>query len=150
MIRFLREDLLFINSRAICFCFCFLLELIFTLKKNQQHTLYFILQSINATPPKVHHELTCCHNCRGMKDKKHIKMKIWLGYVVKAKVGDMEDNIREGRRRRMREEVVRCVQDMVGNNKFLVQFKDGQKKEMSYSSLVFLCSKEEVELDETL
>ena len=46
--------------------------------------------------------------------------------------------------------MVGCVQAVVGKKRFLVQFEDGQKKEMSYCSLVFLCSKEEVEMDEPL
>ena len=43
-----------------------------------------------------------------------------------------------------------CVQDVVGKNKFLFQFKYGQRKEMSSCLLVFLCSKEEVDMDEPL
>ena len=39
---------------------------------------------------------------------------------------------------------------MVGKKKSLIQFKDGQKKEISSSLLVFLSSKEEVEMDEPL
>ena len=38
---------------------------------------------------------------------------------------EMEKNTREGRSRTTRKEVVGCVQDVVGENKFLVQFKDG-------------------------
>ena len=44
--------------------------------------------------------------------------------------------------------MVVCVQDVVGNNKLLVQFEYGQKKEMSSCSLVFLCLKEEVAMNE--
>ena len=66
-----------------------------------------------------------------MTEKKRIKTKIGLGSVIKAKVGETEENTREGRSRTMRKEVVGCVQDVVGKNKFLVQFEDGQKKEMS-------------------
>ena len=43
-----------------------------------------------------------------------------------------------------------CFQSVVGNNIFLVQFVDGQMKDMSSSSLVFLSSKEEVGMDESL
>ena len=46
--------------------------------------------------------------------------------------------------------VVGCVQAMVWKNLFLVQFEDGQNKYMSSFSLVFLCSKEEVDMDEPL
>ena len=41
-----------------------------------------------------------------MKEKKLIKRKIGVGYLVKAKVGKMEDNTREGIISRMRKEVV--------------------------------------------
>ena len=39
---------------------------------------------------------------------------------------------------------------MAGKKKFLVQFEDGKKKDISASLLVFLNSKEEVEMDEPL
>ena len=39
---------------------------------------------------------------------------------------------------------------VVGKKKFLVQFEDGQKKEISSYSLVFLSLKEEVEMDEPI
>ena len=45
---------------------------------------------------------------------------------------------------------MRCVQAVVGKKILLVQFGDGQKKYMISSSLVFLRSKEEVEMDEPL
>ena len=85
-----------------------------------------------------------------MEEKKRIEKKIGLGYVVKAKVGEMGDNTREGRSRRMRKEVVGCVQAVVDKNKLLVQFEDGKKKDIISCSLVFLFSKEEVEMDEPL
>ena len=43
-----------------------------------------------------------------------------------------------------------CVHAVSGKNIFLVQFKDGQNKQMNSCSLVFLSSKEEVEMDEPL
>ena len=73
----------------------------------------------------------------GVKEKKRIKKKIGLGSVVKEHVGEMEDNTREGRSRRMRKEVVGCVQDVVGKKKLLVQFEDGKRKNISSSSLYF-------------
>ena len=54
--------------------------------------------------------------------KKQTKTKIGVGSVVKAKVRELEKITREGRRRRMRKEVVGCVQRVVGKNKFLVLF----------------------------
>ena len=43
-----------------------------------------------------------------------------------------------------------CVQIVVGKKKFLVQFEDRQKKEIGSSLLVFLSSKEEVDMDEPI
>ena len=62
---------------------------------------------------------------KGMKMIKQTKTKIMVGYVVKSKVGDLEKITRKGRIRRMRKEVVGCVQCVVGKNKFLVLFEDG-------------------------
>ena len=53
-----------------------------------------------------------------------------MGYVVKAEVGELEDNTREVRIRRMMKEVVEFFQAVVGNNILLVQFEDGQKKQI--------------------
>ena len=64
--------------------------------------------------------------------------KVVVGSVVKAKVGELENITRKVRTRRMRKEVVGCVQSVVGKNNFLVLFKDGQKKEIGYCSLVYL------------
>ena len=72
-----------------------------------------------------------------------------MGYVVKAKVKESEIT-RDGRIRSTRKDVVEYVQDVVGNNKLLVKFEYGPKKYISSSSLVFLSSKEEVDMDETL
>ena len=47
-------------------------------------------------------------------------------------------------------EVMGCVQSVVGKNNFLVQFKDGQNKDISYSLIVFFSSKDEVEMDESI
>ena len=53
-------------------------------------------------------------------EKKRTKIKIGVGYVLKARIVEMEEKIREGRTRRMRIELVVCVQYVVGKNKFLV------------------------------
>ena len=44
-------------------------------------------------------------------------MEIGVGYVIKLKDRDMEENTREGRITRVRKELVGCVQDGVGNKK---------------------------------
>ena len=50
----------------------------------------------------------------------------------------------------MTKEVVGCVHAVVGKKKFLVQLEYGKKKEISSSLIVFLSSKEEVEMDKPL
>ena len=79
-----------------------------------------------------------------MNDNKRIKANIWVGYVVNAKVGEMEDKKRHLRSMRTRKEVVGNLQDVVGKKKFLVKFEYGKKKEMSSVLISYVCSKEEV------
>ena len=86
----------------------------------------------------------------GMKTTKLTKTKIGVGSVVKAKVGELEKITREERSRRIRKEVVGCVQSVVGKNKLLVLFEDGKKKEIGSCSLVYFSEKEEVEMEESI
>ena len=72
-----------------------------------------------------------------MKEKKRIKTKIRVGYIVKANVLEIYENTREGRIRRIIKEMFGCVQTVAGKKRFLVKFLDGQKKYMSSSFLVF-------------
>ena len=67
---------------------------------------------------------------------KQTKTKIVVGSVVKAKIGELEKITRKVRSRRMRKEVVGCVQSVVGKNNFLVLFEDGQKEEIDSCLLV--------------
>ena len=60
--------------------------------------------------------------------KKHTKIKIGVGYVVKDNVEELEKITREVRTRRIGKDVMVCVQIVVGKNKFLSQLKYGQKK----------------------
>ena len=69
--------------------------------------------------------------------KKQNKTKIGVGYVVKAKVWELEKITREGMSRIIRKEVEGFFQDLAGKKKFLVQFKYGKKKKISSSLLVF-------------
>ena len=62
----------------------------------------------------------------------------------------MEKITREGVSRRMSKQVVVFFYSVVGKNKLLFQFEYRQKKEISSSFLVFLSSKEEVEMDEPI
>ena len=74
-----------------------------------------------------------------------------LGSVVKSKVGYLEKITREVRIRMVSKEVAGCFQAVAGKKKkFPVQFKNGQKKEIISSLLMFLSSKDEVDMDEPL
>ena len=61
-----------------------------------------------------------------------------MGSVVKAEVGEMEENTREGRSSRVQKYVVGCV----GGEDILSPIRRWAE--------AFLCSKEEVEMDEPL
>ena len=64
----------------------------------------------------------------------------------------MEENTRKGRTRKARKEVMDCVQDVIGKNKYLVQYLNRQKREMSYYFLVYVCSEGKVgqDVDESI
>ena len=51
-----------------------------------------------------------------------------VGTLVKAKVGDLEEKIREGFSRRLSEEITGLVQEVVGNRRYSVRFQDGLEK----------------------
>ena len=72
---------------------------------------------------------------------KQTKTKIGVGSVVKAKVQELEKITREGGSRRIRKEVVGCVQSLVMKKKFFVLFEYGQKKEIGSCLLVYLSEK---------
>ena len=48
-----------------------------------------------------------------------------VGAVVKAKVGDLEEDIREVFSRRLRKDMTSVVQEVVVNSSYLVRFQDG-------------------------
>ena len=50
--------------------------------------------------------------------------------VVKAKVGELEEEIREGFLRRLRKKMTGVAQEVVGKRRYLVRFQDGLEKEM--------------------
>ena len=81
---------------------------------------------------------------------KQAKTKIVVGSVVKAKVGELGKITRKGRSKRMRKEVVGCVQSVVGKNKFLFLSEDGQEKEIVSCLLVYLNEKEEVDMEDSI
>ena len=81
---------------------------------------------------------------------KQTKTKIVVGSVVKSKVGELEKITRKVRSRRIRKEMVGCVQSVVGKNKFLFLFEDGKKKKIGSNLLVYLIEKEEVDMEESI
>ena len=70
--------------------------------------------------------------------------------VVKSNVGELDNITRGVRRRRMRRDVVGCVQAVAGKKKFLVKFEVGQNKDISDYLLFFKSSKDEVDMDKPL
>ena len=52
-----------------------------------------------------------------------------VGTVVKAKIGELEEEVRVGSARRTRKELTGVVQAISGKRRFLVRFHDGCEKE---------------------
>ena len=57
------------------------------------------------------------------------------GTVVKAKIGELEEEVRAGNSRRMRKELTGVVQGVSGRMRFLVRFQNGCKKNLSSNQL---------------
>ena len=53
---------------------------------------------------------------------------IMVGTVVKAKVGELEEEIREGFLRRLIKEMTGVVQEVVGKMRYPLRFQDGLEK----------------------
>ena len=121
----------------IVFAFlCFLND--FSHKKDQPYAQCLLIQLLFLSPsPKSTISSPIVTVKEGKETKKKTKTKIGVGFVVKAKVGELKNITREERSRRMRKEVVGYVQNVVGKKKFIVQFKDCQKKEIISSLLLF-------------
>ena len=61
--------------------------------------------------------------------------KIVVGAVVKAKIGELEEEIRAGNSRRMRMEFTGVVQGVSGRRRFLVSFQNWCEKNLSLNQL---------------
>ena len=61
-----------------------------------------------------------------------------VGTVVKAKIGELEKEVRVGNTRMMRKELTGVVKDISGKSKFLVRFHDGCKNNMSSYQLTVM------------
>ena len=67
-----------------------------------------------------------------------------VGIVVKAKVGEMEEEIREVFYMGLRKEMTGVVQEVVGERRYLERFHDGLEKEMSYIQLTIVVIRSEI------
>ena len=68
--------------------------------------------------------------------------KIVVGTVVKAKIGELEEEVRVGSARRMRKELTGVVQAISGKRRFLVRFHDGCEKNLSSNQLTVVAAHE--------
>ena len=58
-----------------------------------------------------------------------------VGTVVKAKIGELEEEVRAGSSRRTRKELTSVVQGVSGMRRFLVRFQNGCEKNLSLNQL---------------
>ena len=58
-----------------------------------------------------------------------------VGTVVKAKKGELEEEVREGNSRRMRKYLNGVVKGVLGRRRFLARFHNGCKNNMSSNQL---------------
>ena len=61
--------------------------------------------------------------------------KILVGTVLKAKIGELEEEVRADSSRRTRKELTGVVQGVSGRRRFLVRFHNGCKKNLSLNQL---------------
>ena len=65
-----------------------------------------------------------------------------VGTAVKAKIGELEEEVRVGSSRRMRMELTGVVKAISGKRKFLVRFHDGCEKNLSSNQLTVVAAHE--------
>ena len=65
-----------------------------------------------------------------------------VGTVVKAKIGELEEEVRVGSSRRMRKELTGVVKYISGKRRFLVRFHDGWDKNLSLNQLTVVAAHE--------
>ena len=76
------------------------------------------------------------------KKSKGMGNKIVVGTVVKAKIGELEEELRVGSSRRMVKELTGVVQGVLGRRRFLVRFQNGCKNNMSSNQLTVVTAHE--------
>ena len=65
-----------------------------------------------------------------------------VGTAVKAKIGELEEEVRVGSSRRMSKELTGLVQSISGKRRFLVRFHDGCEKNLSSNQLTIVAAHE--------
>ena len=65
-----------------------------------------------------------------------------VGKVVKAKIGELEEEVRVGSERRMRKELTGVVQAISGKRRFLVMFHNGCEKNLSANQITVVAAHE--------
>ena len=68
-----------------------------------------------------------------------------MGKVVKANVGDLEEEIREIFSRRLRKEMTGMIQEVVWMRRYLVRLQDRLEKEMMLKKITIVVLMSEVE-----
>ena len=61
-----------------------------------------------------------------------------MGMVVKAKIGELEEKVREGFPRKMSKELIVVVQGVYGNKRFLARFQDGCENDLTSDQLTIV------------
>ena len=61
-----------------------------------------------------------------------------VGAVVKSKIGELEEEVREGFLRLLRKELTGVVQGVYGKKRFLMRFQYGCKKDLTSNQLDIL------------
>ena len=65
-----------------------------------------------------------------------------VGTVVKAKIGELKEEVSTGSSRRMRKELTGVVQGVSGGRSFLVRFQNGCKNNLSSNQLTIVTARE--------
>ena len=68
-----------------------------------------------------------------------------VGTVVKAKVYELEEDLRDGCSRRLMNDMSGLVQEVVGKRRYLARLHYGGKKEMSLDQLTIVVIRSELE-----
>ena len=68
--------------------------------------------------------------------------EIVVGTVVKAKIGELEEEVRVGSARRMKKELTGVVQAISGKRRFLLRFQNGCENNMSSNQLTVVTAHE--------